>query len=209
MPGFSSIPPDRRCISSQRDGPERLLPRIPLYTRTRSIRTALSSCRCARIDAAVRAPQVRDVAGTVGSSMPLSRGPLSEPSANRCRKAAARGALETAAARSAAPAAEAIAPPAAPAPAVGNHGEHYPEPRRRAAPAARPRGPTRCSSTSTAALVSEGRAAPLTRTQVVRVGEHHGFAVYALPGADPAEIFIPVSKDADDFVARYVRRPAR
>lgn len=154
-----------------------------------------------------------DVAGTVGSSMPSF--PVvrsSEPSGESMPQAAAPPAFfETSAAdRSAAPAAGVIVPPAEPAPAIGSTGRIYPAPRTAAPPARAPQGANALFiDFGGRRWFSEGPATPLTRTQAVRIGEHHGFAVYAAPGGDPAEIFLPVSKDADDFVARYVRRPAR
>jgi hypothetical protein len=54
-----------------------------------------------------------------------------------------------------------------------------------------------------------GSPEPLDRTRMKRIGEYHGFPVYANP-RDPAAIYVPVTRDADDFVARYAsRRPVR
>jgi hypothetical protein len=53
-----------------------------------------------------------------------------------------------------------------------------------------------------------GKVLPLDKSQLTRAGEHHGFAVYT-DRRDPGSIFVPVSSRADEFVARYSRRPSR
>lgn len=49
---------------------------------------------------------------------------------------------------------------------------------------------------------SAGAAAPLDRARMTRVGERHGLPVYA-DARDAGAIYIPVSRDAAEFVARY------
>jgi hypothetical protein len=56
---------------------------------------------------------------------------------------------------------------------------------------------------------SEGTAIPLDRSQLTRIGEHHGFPVYARTGRMPATIYVPVSREAGEFVAPYSRRVSR
>jgi hypothetical protein len=43
---------------------------------------------------------------------------------------------------------------------------------------------------------------------MTKVGEHAGFSVYTDP-RHPASIYIPVTRDATELVARYSRRPPR
>lgn len=55
---------------------------------------------------------------------------------------------------------------------------------------------------------SAGAAAPIDRARLKRIGEHHDFPVYAAAG-DPGAIYVPVSREADGFLARYSRRGPR
>jgi hypothetical protein len=45
--------------------------------------------------------------------------------------------------------------------------------------------------------------------QFTRIGEHHGFPVYTKKSATGVSIYIPVARDASDFVAPYTRRRSR
>jgi hypothetical protein len=55
---------------------------------------------------------------------------------------------------------------------------------------------------------SNGGAVRLDTRRMTKVGEHAGFSVYTDP-RDPASIYIPVTRDATELVARYSRRPPR
>jgi hypothetical protein len=52
---------------------------------------------------------------------------------------------------------------------------------------------------------SSGPPAPLDATRLTRIGESHGFPVYALRAGDRSTIYMPVSQDME-FVAPYTRR---
>lgn len=53
-----------------------------------------------------------------------------------------------------------------------------------------------------------GSPRPLDRAGMKRIGEYHGLPVYASP-RDPGAIYVPATREADDFVARYATRPPR
>jgi hypothetical protein len=56
---------------------------------------------------------------------------------------------------------------------------------------------------------SDGAATRFDSAKMRRIGEHHGFAVYAESGRDPAAIYVPVSSTSNEFVARYSRQRPR
>jgi hypothetical protein len=54
-----------------------------------------------------------------------------------------------------------------------------------------------------------GSAVPLDSKRMQRIGEHHGFAIYADAPHDPGAIYVQVTRESQDYVARYSRRPSR
>ena len=57
--------------------------------------------------------------------------------------------------------------------------------------------------------VSSGGAAPLDNSRMQRIGDHHGFAVYAESAKNPGAIYLPVTRDSGELVARYTRQRPR
>ena len=56
---------------------------------------------------------------------------------------------------------------------------------------------------------SAGPAVALDPSRLTRIGDHHGFPVYAERSGDTRTIYVPVTSEAGGLVARYSLRPRR